>query len=68
MTDRHSGYVVILYDNVRGDDARHVLDAIRMIRGVAEVTPVLADVGQQIAETRARAEIRERLYKALDYD
>ena len=48
MTDRHSGYLVVLADDIREDDAEEgVLNAIRMIRGVASVKPVTAEPGAQ---------------------
>lgn len=43
MTDRHAGYVVVLANNVREDDAEEgVLNAIRMIKGVISVEPIIA--------------------------
>lgn len=46
MTDRHSGYIVILDRDIREDDAEEsVIAALRMIRGVADVKPILADPG-----------------------
>lgn len=48
MTDRHAGYIVVLAEDVREDDAEEgVLNALRMIKGVASVEPVLADAQQQ---------------------
>lgn len=45
MTDRHAGYVVTLDRDIREDDAEAVLNAIRMVKGVASVTPVDGDAG-----------------------
>jgi len=71
MTDRHAGYVVILDQNIREDDAEFILNAIRMIKGVADVKPVVASAEQQIAEGRAHMKMREKLIdfiKSLDKD
>jgi hypothetical protein len=67
MTDRHSGYVVVLAADVREDDAEEgVLNAIRMIRGVAGVEPVLADFGPQaIASMRRDREWSDALFKLI---
>jgi hypothetical protein len=63
MTDRHAGYLVVLADDIRDDDAEEsVLVALRMIKGVAAVTPVLASYEQVIARTRRDGEWREALW------
>lgn len=49
MTDRHAGYLITLAEDVREDDAEHVLNALRMIKGVATVEPVVSDYGLHIA-------------------
>ena len=46
MTDRLKGCTVVFDRDIRVDDAEHLLDAIRMLRGVIDVTPeikVLSD-------------------------
>lgn len=65
MTDRHAGYVVTLTENIREDDAQALITAILMIKGVQGVTPVTADVQMLIAEGRARAAAREKIYALL---
>jgi hypothetical protein len=54
MTDRHMGYVVTLDENIREDDSEHVLNALRMVRGVASVTPVTADYEADVIAARRR--------------
>jgi hypothetical protein len=34
VTDRHSGYIVVLAEDIREDDAEGTLNALRMVRGV----------------------------------
>jgi hypothetical protein len=65
MTDRHAGYVVTLADNVRDDDAEATIAAIRQIKGVRAIEPVVADPKLHIAHIRAQQELSERLWKAL---
>ena len=63
MTDRHAGYVVALAKDIREDDAQEgVLNAIRMIKGVVSVEPVVADIGTQLAENRRDSDWRKALY------
>jgi hypothetical protein len=52
VTDRHAGYLVVLTGDIREDDAEATLTALRMIKGVISVTPVIADYGQVIARKR----------------
>jgi hypothetical protein len=48
VTDRHAGYIVVLADDIREDDAEEgVLNALRMIKGVVSVKPILAEGQQQ---------------------
>jgi hypothetical protein len=46
MTDRHAGYIVVLEKDIREDDAEEtILAALRMIKGVQSVQPIVADFG-----------------------
>lgn len=54
MTDRHMGYVVHLAENIREDDAQNVINAIRMISGVTDVTPVTADLEADVIAASRR--------------
>lgn len=64
MTDRHSGYVITLDHDIREDDAERIITALRQIRGVVDVRPVVADgIEQHIAESRVRVEIAEHVQK-----
>jgi hypothetical protein len=62
MTDRHAAYIVVLDHDIREDDAEEsVLPALRMIKFVASVEPVTADLGQGIAQGRRDAAWRTAL-------
>lgn len=53
MSTRHAAYIVILDEDVREDETgQHMLNAIRMIKGVISVTPVEGNHDQVIARTR----------------
>ena len=61
MTDRHAGYIVVLAYNVREDETESVLAAIRMIKNVQSVKPIVADVELTIAEERVKLQILEKI-------
>ena len=67
MTDRHAGYIVTLERDMREDDAEEsVLIALRMIRGVASVDPIVSGPELHMAYERARFDLRGRMQKALE--
>lgn len=42
MTDRYDGFTVVLDRAMRSDDAEHIINAIQMIKGVADVRPIIS--------------------------
>ena len=66
MTDRINSVTVVLTEDIREDDCEHVLNAIRMIRGVLSVKPHVADVEDLVANQRVRSEFRRKLLEVLD--
>lgn len=65
MTDRHAGYIVTLANDIREDAAEAIINALRMIRGVADVTPIVADYNLRIAEVRANEAWQDRIRNML---
>lgn len=65
MTGRHAGYIVTLADDIREDDAEHILTALRMISGVVSVKPVTSDMGMVVARERVHADVREKILRLL---
>ncbi len=61
MTDRHAGYIVTLAEDIREDDAEATHSALRMIKGVASVEPIVADYQLHIAHARVDDEWRDKL-------
>lgn len=68
MTDRHAGYVVVLEEDIREDDAKAVIDALKMIKGVLTVKPIISTPEIIIATNRAKAEMARKLWKVLQED
>ena len=58
MTDRNSGFVVILEKDIREDDSQCIVDAIKMIKGVADVHPVVSNPSVHIGQSRERLKVR----------
>lgn len=62
MTDRLKGCTVTFDDDFRDDDAEAILGAIRLIRGVADVRPVLSEgVDDWMARVRVRREVAKEV-------
>lgn len=62
MTDRHAGYVVTLEKNIREDDAQETLAALKQIKGVLDVRPIINGPEVMVAESRIRREMQEKFY------
>lgn len=61
MTDRHSGYIVTLAEDIREDDAEYILNALRMVKGVASVKPLVGGWEVHVASERRDELWRESL-------
>lgn len=67
MTDRYYALTVILEKDIRDDDAKPILDAIKTIRGVLNVKPHISDPGTWMAEERARNDLGRKILDII-YD
>ena len=65
MTDRHAGYVIVLSEDLREDDAQAMIDAFKLFRSVLTVEPIKGNPEIQMATHRARAEIEKKLWTAI---
>lgn len=67
MTDRLKGCVVVFERDIRVDDAEPLLEAIRMLKGVASVHTDgdVTDHRDYGARARVRHELREKLHAAI---
>ena len=65
MTDRLHGFAVALENDIREDDAEATIAAIRQIRGVLSVTPIVTDIATHIARERLDAEWRRKIYELV---
>lgn len=66
MAERFSGFVVILEDDLRDEDAAPLMTAIGHLRGVADVRTVTSRPGLELVlRTRIRGLLRQRLLAVL---
>ena len=65
MTDRYYAITVVLKENTRDDDAKPIIDAIKMLRGVLSATPHVADFETHWAEKRAKQELQDKILHLL---
>lgn len=65
MTDRINSLTVVLTTDIRTDDAEEIINAIKMVKGVIKVTPLVAQIEDHIAYTRARRDLVEKLWHVL---
>ena len=66
MSDRYHGLLVSLNQDFRSEDLEPIVDAIRMIRGVTDVTEVVIDSDDWLNRSRIMQELKEKLWKALE--
>ena len=62
MTDRHSGYIVVLEKDIREDDAERTIEALKQIKGVIGVTPIVANSESHSASCQAYHDIMLKMY------
>lgn len=66
MTDRIRRLTVVLDRDYRDDDVESLVDAIRMIRGVAEVRTNVVDTADYYALMAVRHRVRRELHEVID--
>lgn len=65
MSDKTVALTVVLDQVYRVDDAKAIMDAIKMIKGVATVEANVANIETYTAYSRAIMELETELFKAL---
>ena len=66
MTDRIRHLTVVLDADYRDDDVASIVEAVRMIRGVARVETHVVEAQDQLARMAVRSEIERDLHQAID--
>ena len=65
MADRVKGFTVALDKDIRIDDVEFIINAIKMIKGVNNVSPLISDSSDFIARSRYKSEVQEKILKTL---
>ena len=66
MTDRLAGFVVTLETDLCEDDAAATIAALKQIKGVLTVEPLVNDVRLIKARAQARGELTAMIWKAIE--
>ena len=67
MTDRLIAIHVFL-EPIRQDDAQPLIEAIKQLRGVLDVTPVVQEIQYHSAKMSVKAELTRRLFQLITED
>jgi hypothetical protein len=65
MTDRVKGLTVTFGKDIRIDDIDNIVNAIKMIKGVIDVTPEIVDTNDHMARMVIKNEVRQKFYDFL---
>lgn len=63
MTDRYNALLVVLDKDMREDDAQSTIDAIKHIKGVVDVKGNVSNIEADIAESRVKQDLWDKIYK-----
>jgi len=67
MTDSHTGYIVTLEDSIseNNPNCERILEALRMIKGVISVEPIVENFDHIMAVMKAKNDLREQMREVL---
>lgn len=65
MSNRHHSYTVVLERELKDEDSVEIIRAIKMIKGVADVVPHVADGSFYIAREQAKIDLRQHLRQQM---
>jgi len=68
MTDRVKGFTITLDQDYRVDDVEIILNAVRMIKGVAHVEPSITTMDDHMNRTLIRLDLEKKIYEMLRKD
>ncbi len=61
MTDRYKGFLVTLDKEIRSDDAEHIINALKMVRGVQSVKPYVKGMQDYMEYEKAKSDIGQKI-------
>jgi len=66
MTDKVKGFTVTLEKDISIDDVEVILNAVKMIKGIAHVEPSISTPNDHFARQRVKMEIREKMWNIIE--
>lgn len=66
MTERIKGLTVALDQDYREDDVQGIIDAIKLIKGVANVTPIPSSAEDFINRQQIKMEMAEEIQRIMN--
>ncbi len=63
MTDRHTGYVIALDKDFREDDAQEIITALKMVKGVIGVEPIIGGSAIVTTEMAVQNRVKQKLFE-----
>ena len=66
MTDRYFALTVVLEREIRSDDCEPIIEAIKILRGVLDVKPLIADAEHYFNKAACMFELRKELWDVLN--
>jgi len=61
MTDRYKGFLITLDKQIRDDDAEHIINALKMIRGVQSVKPYIKGMEDYMEYEKAKTDCGQKI-------
>lgn len=68
MSVSYHSLTVIFKDEIREEKVEHIVNAIKMIKGVMDVVPEVANRDLFIAKKTAKFELLQKIYELLGYE
>lgn len=65
MANHYNALTIVLEEDLHEDDAKALIDAIQMMRGVLTVTPNVRDIASAVSDARAKQELTLKLLEVL---
>jgi len=66
MTDKVKGFTVTLEKDISIDDVEVILNAVKMIKGIAHVEHSISTPNDHFARQRVKMEIREKMWNIIE--
>jgi len=66
MTDRYNALIVVLEKDTRDDDAEKIIEIIKSLKGVSDVTGNVVDHDSYVAQIRVTQKVVDKLFAIIN--